>query len=139
MKYLFTKRRFLRHLPVYPFIYPAFVFIVLLDIWIEIYHRIAFPCYGLPYLKRKEYIRIDRHKLKYLNIMQKINCAYCGYTNGVLQYIVRITSETEKYWCGIQHSKGENFIEPPHHKDFIAYNDKEAYIAEFESKKQKMI
>jgi hypothetical protein len=139
MKYLFTKHRFIRHLPIYPIIYPTFIFILLLDIWTEFYHRIAFPCYGLPYIKRRHYIKIDRHKLKYLNPMQKLNCMYCGYANGVMQYMMKILAETEKYWCGIQHKRDNDFSPPEHHKDFIPYGNKEAYMTEFENNKTRMI
>lgn len=72
MKYFFTRRRFIRHLPMYPFIYGAALFIIILDIWIELYHRIAFPLYGLKYVRRKDYIKIDRHKLSYLHAFQKV-------------------------------------------------------------------
>ncbi len=53
---------------------------------------------------------------------------YCGYANGLLAYVGKIAAETEKYWCGIKHDRsiGE-LIEPEHHKDFIEYNDEEAY------------
>lgn len=139
MKYLHTKHRFIRHLPVYPVIYPAFFFILLLDIWTEIYHRVSFLCYGMPYIKRRDYIKIDRHKLKYLNPVQKLNCMYCGYANGVMQYMAKILAETEKYWCGIQHQHRKGFVPPEHHKSFIPYGNKQAYITEFENKKTRMI
>jgi len=127
MRYLKFKNPFIRNLPVWPVIYPAALFIILLDIWVEIYHRVAFPVYGLSYLKRKDYIVIDRHKLKYLTVGQKINCVYCGYANGVLQYIVRIVGETERYWCGIQHKQKEGFNAPAHHEGFVAYGDEDQF------------
>jgi hypothetical protein len=139
MKYLYKKHRFIRHLPVYPVIYPAALFIFLLDAWVEIYHRITFPIYGIPYIKRKNYIKIDRHKLKYLNPMQKLNCVYCGYANGVLQYISKIIAETETYWCAIQHEKNEQFLPPDHHEEFIKYGDKRSYTDIYESKKTRML
>lgn len=71
--------------------------------------------------------------------MQKLNCIYCGYANGVLQYIVRIVAETEKYWCAIQHEPKEEFIAPEHHKDFIAYGDEKGYKDKYEDKKTSMI
>lgn len=139
MKYLFKKHRFIRHLPVYPVIYPAAIFIFLLDLWVEIYQRITFPIYGIPYIQRKKYIRIDRHRLTYLNPMQKLNGIYCGYANGVLQYIVKIVAETEKYWCGIKHKKSEDFLPPDHHDKFISYGDEASYNEIYESKKTRML
>ena len=136
MKYLYTKHRFLKHIPLLPFIYGAVVLLVLLDLWIEVYHRVSFPIYGKPYIKRGKYIKIDRHKLRYLNPMQKINCAYCGYANGLIRYLTKIIAETEDYWCGIQHKKSDGFLAPPHHENFIRFRDESAYHSVFESKKE---
>jgi hypothetical protein len=118
--------RFGRHIASMPFIYAIIVPAVLLDITVEVYHRICFPLYGLKCLKRSDYIRIDRHKLKYLNFVEKINCAYCGYCNGLFPYVAAIAAETEKYWCGIKHKKYNGFKEPAHHKTFVPYGDKKA-------------
>ena len=61
-----------------PILWSLAIPLVIADIWIEIYHRILFPLYGLPYVKRGNYIQImDRAKLPYLNIIQKIYCMYC--------------------------------------------------------------
>lgn len=127
MKYkLFPKRRF-QHLLSAPLIYFQFFPVLVLDVSIEIYHRFCFPLYGLKYVKRSKYVKIDRHKLKYLNPVEKAHCMYCGYVNGFLAYAVAIAGETEKYWCGIMHEKKRGFKKPKHHKDFLAYNDEEAY------------
>jgi hypothetical protein len=119
--------RLLYKLMVMPLIYSLVIPVFIIDVWVEIYHRICFVAYGIPYVQRKRYIKIDRHKLSYLNWFEKLNCVYCGYANGVLQYASAIAGETEKYWCGIKHKPDPDFIEPPHHKDFIAYNDETAY------------
>jgi hypothetical protein len=131
MKYLLTRNRFFRHLPTYPFIFLAVFPIMLLDLWTEMYHRLCFPLYGIPLVRRGEYIRIDRHRLKYLKGMQKYNCAYCGYANGVVKYWVKIFAETERYWCGIQHKSDEGFNAPEHHSDFIPYGDENAYREQY--------
>lgn len=120
-------KRFFLHLISSPFIYSMIIPLVIFDIWLEIYHRICFPCYGIKYVKRKNYIRIDRQKLQYLNIMDKLNCMFCGYANGLINYARMIAGETEKYWCGIKHKSGGDFQEPEHHKDFLEYNDEESY------------
>jgi hypothetical protein len=74
-----------------PLLWILIIPLVILDICIEIYHRILFPLYKLPYVKRGDYIQImDRAKLPYLNIVQKVNCMYCGYANGVVRYWVEI-------------------------------------------------
>ena len=130
MEHLKAKNRLVRHTLSAPLIYSALIPIVIMDLWIEIYHRVCFPLYKIPYVKRSNYIKIDRHKLKYLNWLQKINCAYCGYANGAVHYWTKIAADTEKYWCGIQHQKMKGFIAPKHHKDFAKYDDE----AEFKEK-----
>jgi len=137
MKYLTTPYRFFRHLPTLPFIYLAAVPIFIMDVWLEIYHRICFPFYRIPYVKRREYIRIDRQKLSYLGFMQKLNCAYCGYANGAVKYWTKIIAETERYWCAIQHRQDEKFKAPEHHADFIPYGDENVYNETYEKKKTK--
>lgn len=110
-----------------PLIYSLIIPVFIIDVWVEIYHRICFWAYDIPYVQRKRYIKIDRHKLSYLSWFEKLNCVYCGYANGVLQYASAVAGETEKYWCGIKHKADPDFIEPQHHKDFIPYNDEAAY------------
>lgn len=129
MEFIKHPMRFFRHLISASFIYSMTIPFVIFDVWLEIYHRICFPCYGLPYVKRKNYIRIDRQKLKYLNILDKLNCMYCGYTNGLINYARIIAGETEKYWCGIKHKPCGGFQEPGHHKDYLEYGDEDAFRA----------
>lgn len=117
----------LRYILSCPFILMMIIPLVILDIFMEIYHRIDFPLYGIKTIKRSDYIRIDRQKLSYLGTIDKVWCAYCGYANGLLGYCVQIAGETEKYWCAIKHKQSSNFHEPAHHKDFLPYGDKEAY------------
>lgn len=127
MEYKRHPERFLRHLISAPFIYAMIFPLIFLDIFIEIYHHVCFRLYGIQLVKRKNYIRIDRHKLKYLNFLEKINCAYCGYANGLMNYASAIAAETEKYWCGIKHKKHRGFVEPKHHKDFLKYGDEKSF------------
>lgn len=129
--------RFMRYLPgrniphllTAPFIFSVLLPLVLLDIFLEVYHRICFPVYGIAYVKRREYIRIDRHRLRYIPWYAKINCAYCGYANGLIEYARTIAGETEKYWCSIKHKNdpGAIFFPPEYHRDFLAYGDEKSY------------
>lgn len=83
MLYLKNPYSFLKHIIIIPLISTVIIPLILMDIWMEIYHRICFPLYGMPYIKRSDYITImDRAKLPYLNILQKLYCMYCGYGNG---------------------------------------------------------
>lgn len=124
-------KRFWRHLLTAPFIYMMLFPLVFLDVLLEVYHRIGFWLCGMPYVKREAYIRIDRHKLSYLNAFDKLNCMYCGYANGLLRYGVEIAGRTERYWCGIQHNKAAPFLGHAHQVDFVPYGDEEAYKKKF--------
>lgn len=127
MQYKTHKNRFFRHLLVAPFIFSVIIPLVFTDIWIEVYHRVCFYLCGIPYVKRSVYIKIDRHKLSYLNFPQKLYCVYCGYANGVIAYWAKIAAETERYWCGIQHKADREFVPPSHHAEFAKYADEEEF------------
>ena len=131
MEYKKHKNRDWIHLISVPIIYSMSIPLVFLDITLEIYHNICFRLYGIPLVERSKYIKIDRHKLRYLSWVDKINCAYCGYANGLANYARTIAAETEKYWCGIKHKNGGNFIEPKHHKNFLDYGDEEGLKKKF--------
>lgn len=115
-----VKKRFLliRHFISAPFIYSGLIIVPVIDIVFETYHRIGFFMYGIPYVDRSKYIRIDRHKLKKLNIVDRMNCVYCGYVNGWLAYAAKIAGETEKYWCAIMHEEKYGFKHLEHQKNF---------------------
>ncbi|MFA7298175.1 MAG: hypothetical protein WC010_00870 [Candidatus Absconditabacterales bacterium] len=118
-----------------PILWTLIIPLAVSDLWIEIYHRIFFPLYKIPYVKRGDYIQImDRAKLPYLNIIQKIYCMYCGYANGLVRYWVQIAGETEHYRCGIQHQKRKDFISEEHQKDFSKYGDKNDFLKKYCSK-----
>lgn len=105
-----------------PMIWSLLIPFVVLDVWVELYHRSCFPIYGIPYVSRSKYIRIDRHRLRALSYIQKIDCMYCGYVNGLVHYISVIAAETEKHWCAIRHEETNDFIPPVHHRDFRPYD-----------------
>ncbi|MCX6808310.1 MAG: hypothetical protein NTW50_01410 [Candidatus Berkelbacteria bacterium] len=121
------KYKTLRHILAVPFIWGMVIPVSVLDLFLEIYHHVAFPLYGLTINKRSNYIRIDRQKLSYLGLMEKIMCVYCGYANGLFAYAVKIAGDTEAYWCGIKHKEGKGYIPQPHQEDFLPYGDEKAY------------
>lgn len=100
---------------------------IILDCFIELYQHVCFRLYGIPLVDRSQYIRIDRQKIAYLNLIEKAHCMYCGYVNGLYHYALTIAGETEKYWCGIRHQESDGFKSPEHQKDFLPYNDKVAF------------
>ena len=113
-----------------PFILAMIVPLVMLDIFLEVYHQVAFRLYKIKLVKRSNHIRIDRQRLKYLTMLEKFGCSYCGYANGLLEYARTIAGETEKYWCGIKHETedpNDTFVEPSYQKEFLEYGDEEGY------------
>lgn len=95
----------LRHLISAPIIYSMIIPFVLLDICLFLYQTLCFPLYRLPKVKRRDYISIDRARLPYLNVIEKVNCLYCGYGNGLIAYAGEIAARTEQYWCPIKHAE----------------------------------
>ena len=107
-------------------IYSLVVPFVVLDLWVSIYHAICFPIYGIPKVRRRDHIRIDRQHLAYLNGLQKLNCVYCGYVNGLISYVREIAGRTEAYWCPIKHaSRVEGRHD--HYPEFMEYGDGEVW------------
>lgn len=107
---------------IYACIFPA----LFLDLVVSIYHSICFRIYGIPRVRRDDYIVIDRHSLQYLNPIEKLNCMYCGYFNGLIAYVQEIAARTEQYWCPIKHARKMASIHSRYHK-FIEYGDSAAY------------
>jgi len=131
MEYLSYTNRRIKHILSIPFIWFMIIPFVFLDVALYIYQQIVFYLYDLDYVDRSKYIKIDRYKLAYLSPVEKLNCAYCGYANGLLAYASAIAAQTELYWCGIKHEKKPDFIAPDHHNKFIEYNDKGAFIKRY--------
>ena len=111
-----------------PVIYSLVVPLALLDLAVTAYQAICFPAYGLTKAKRSDYIVFDRHKLAYLNGLEKLNCIYCSYANGLIAYIREIAARTEPRWCPIKHSRSLKGIHP-YHAGFADYGDAGAYRA----------
>ncbi len=88
-----------------PFIYSMVIPTFILDVFLFIYQQTAFRLYKIPIVKRCDYIIYDRKSLDYLNFLQKFNCIYCSYVNGVFQYAVEVWWRTEKYWCPIKNAR----------------------------------
>ena len=122
-----SRNPFLRYLVAAPLIWLMIVPIAIADFFVEIYHHIAFPIYGIARVKRSEYIKIlDREKLPYLSWSEKIGCAYCGYVNGWLHYASTIAGRTESYFCAIAHLESRGYVPSEHEKSFVKYGDEAA-------------
>lgn len=114
-----------------PFIYAVIIPFVLLDLFVSVYQAVCFPVYGIPKARRRNYIAIDRNKLRYLNALEGFNCMYCSYGNGVLAYAVEIAGRTEQHWCPIKHARR---VQNTHdrYSHFLPYGDARAYREEIE-------
>jgi len=88
-----------------PVIYAGIAPFLVLDFFVSIYQAVCFPIYGIAKVKRADYIVFDRHHLAYLNVLEKLNCAYCSYANGVIALTREIAARTEQYWCPIKHAR----------------------------------
>lgn len=102
-RYILSAR--VRHLLSAPFIYAMIIPTIILDIFLFVYQQICFRLYDIPFVKRSDYVTLDRKALDYLNVIQKFNCLYCSYVNGIFSYAVEIWWRTEKYWCPIKYAK----------------------------------
>lgn len=87
-----------------PVIYSLIVPLALLDLWLWLYQSICFPVYGIARAERSRYIVLDRGHLRYLNWIERFNCNYCGYANGLVAYAREVSSRTEQYFCPIKHA-----------------------------------
>ena len=85
-----------------PVIYSLIVPFVILDLWVSLYQSLCFRAWGVARVRRRAFFAIDRHKLGYLNGLEKVNCVYCSYVNGVVAYVREIAARTEQYWCPIR-------------------------------------
>jgi len=114
-----------------PVIYSLIIPVVLLDLFVAVYQTVCFPVYGIPRVKRADYIAFDREQLAYLNGLEKLNCAYCAYANGVFAHVREVASRTEEYWCPIKHARRVLGVHPRYGR-FVDYGDCEAYRHELE-------
>lgn len=112
-----------------PVIWFALIPAMVLDFFVFFYQIICFPVYGIPRVRRRDYIVLDRHKLKYLNWVEKCNCLYCGYFNGLMGYLREIAGRTEQYWCPIRHSRLPKTTHSRYER-FVDYGDAEGYKRE---------
>jgi hypothetical protein len=115
-----------------PVIYALFVPILVLDLSITIYQHICFRAYGLPRVKRSNYFVYDRTHLAYLNLIEKINCAYCSYGNGVMAYGREVVARTEQYWCPIKHAR-KIMAAHPYYTGFVDFGNAQSYKDELEN------
>jgi hypothetical protein len=115
-----------------PVIYAMVIPLAILDLSVTIYQHVCFRIYNVPRVNRSGYLVIDRHHLAYLNAVQKLNCLYCGYANGLIAYAREIAARTELFWCPIKHA--QLTLDPHvHEQNFFHYGDAQAWAEKLDS------
>ena len=99
---------------------------LLLDAWVAVYQALCFRAWGIRRVRRRPYFVVDRHKLAYLNGIEKVNGLFCSYANGLIAYVREVAARTEQYWCPIKHARAWR---DPHSRygTFVDYGDAEGY------------
>jgi hypothetical protein len=120
-----------------PLIYALIVPFALLDLFVTIYQAVCFPVYGIAKVRRRDYLVFDRRYLGYLNLLEKLNCAYCSYANGVIAYVREIGARTEQYWCPIKHAR-RLVAAHPRYANFVDYGDADAWRNETEALRRQL-
>ncbi len=117
------------HLLTAPVIYGLVVPLVLLDLALTVFQHVCFRAWGVARVRRGAFFAFDRRRLGYLNLIEKLNCDYCAYANGLLAYAREIAGRTEQYWCPVRHAARVN---APHrqYRQFVPYGDAEGYRRE---------
>lgn len=109
-----------------PVIYIGWIPFLMMDLFVTVYQSVCFPIYRIPKVKRADYLIFDREDLPYLNLIEKFNCFYCSYGNGVAAYTREVSARTEQYWCPIKHARRVKAAHERYPK-FFDYGDAEAY------------
>jgi hypothetical protein len=119
----------LKHVLTAPVIWLCLWPALLMDAVVSLYQAVCFPVYGIPKVRRRDHIVIDRHYLGYLNVIEKLNCLYCSYFNGLLSYVREIAARTEQYWCPIKHAMQQK-SQHSRYQRFAEYGDAEGFRRE---------
>lgn len=114
-----------------PVIYLGWLPFLLMDLFISVYQAICFPVYGIPKVRRADYLVFDRGDLPYLNLLERFNCFYCSYGNGIAAYAREVAARTELYWCPIKHAR-RIVAAHGYYPGFIDHGDAETYRRELE-------
>ncbi len=117
-----------------PIIWSMMIPALISDILVTIYQYTCFPIYRIPLVKRSDYIVMDRYNLFYLDRVEKFNCWYCEYFNGVVAYVREVAARTEQFWCPIKHAKD---IRDKHSRydRFFSYGDYKSYREQLQKRR----
>lgn len=120
-----------------PFIYGMIVPMLFFHILIEIYHRVCFYLYDMEYIDYRNHFRFDRHRIGGISPLQKFNCIYCEYGNGLASFTKEVIGKTEAFWCPIKH---EDSPESPHayYQQFMEYGNGRNFEEKRETVREKL-
>jgi hypothetical protein len=128
--YDYLRHAQIKHIVTAPVIWFCIFPALFMDLVVTVYQTICFPVYGIPKVKRRDYIVIDRHFLGYLNIIEKANCVFCGYFGGVVAFAGEVAARTEQYWCPIKHASRLKSVHS-RYKNFAEYGDSDQFRENF--------
>lgn len=115
-----------------PVIYLGWVPFVLMDVFVTVYQAICFPVYGILQVRRSDYLVFGRESLPYLNLIERFNCFYCSYGNGVVAYAREVAARTEQYWCPIKYARRIHAAHERYPK-FVDYDDAAGWRRELDT------
>jgi hypothetical protein len=115
-----------------PVIYGMIVPLLVLDLSVTLYQAFCFPIYRIARVRRGDYIVLDRHRLEYLNVFEKLHCNYCGYASGLIAYAHEILARTEQYFCPIKHAR-RVLGTHSRYRRFLDYGEAEDYAVRVEA------
>ena len=118
---------------IYGMIFPLLIF----DLCISFFQATCFPVYGIAKVRRADYIVFDHQQLAYLNIIEKADCLYCSYANGLVAYAHEITGRTEQYFCPIKHAS-KILGAHAHYAKFLDYGDTENFQTKLEELRREL-
>ena len=109
-----------------PIVYLGWLPFIVLDLFVTLCQAVCFPVWRIPKVKRSDYLFFDRADLPCLNAIERFNCFYCSYANGIAAYAREVAARTEQYWCPIKHARR---IVAAHDRYplFFEHGDAEAY------------
>jgi hypothetical protein len=118
-----------------PLIYGMIIPLLILDASATLFQQVCFRIWGIPRLRRLDYLVIDRHRLAYLNAFERLNCVYCGYATQLIEYAREINARTEQFFCPIKHARRTL---DPHRRTqrFFDYGDARAYVQDLDTRRE---
>ena len=114
------------HLLTSPLVYGMIIPAIVLDMMLFIYQLVVSRVFKIKFDKRSNYIVFDRQYLGYLNLIEKFNCLYCSYFNGLMQYASSIAGRTELFFCPIKHAKKIAY-KHEYYDAYLIYGDGDEY------------